>query len=52
MLAVEVYRWSDGSYLETGYGYGFGLLLALQGIALIWYVIAQRQNSEKGPLTT
>ena len=53
-LGLIINEWPsiDGSYLETGYGYGFGLLLALQGIALIWYVIAQRQNSEKGPLTT
>jgi hypothetical protein len=46
-LGLIINQWPaiNGGYLDNGYRLGFGLMLALQIIALSWYLIARR-----GPL--
>jgi len=45
LIGVIIEQWpvsSDGSYHETGFYYGFGLLLGCQLAALIWYIVGSR----------
>jgi len=45
LIGVIIEQWpvnTDGSYHETGFYYGFGLLFGCQLAALIWYIIGSR----------
>lgn len=45
LIGVIIELWpvaADGSYAKQGFYYGFGLMLALQIISLVWYVIGVR----------
>jgi hypothetical protein len=44
-LGLIINQWPaiDGGYLDKGYRIGFGLMLALQIIALSWYLVARRR---------
>lgn len=52
VMGIIIELWpvgADGSYHEMGFYYGFGLILALQILALLWYVIGSRllKNRER-----
>jgi len=48
-LGLIINQWPaiNGGYLNNGYRLGFGLMLALQIIALFWYLIARQDPLPK-----
>lgn len=50
VIGVIIELWpigSDGSYHKAGFMYGFGLMLALQAAAFIWYLVAPQVMRDK-----